>query len=145
MSETNIPQTGSAGDEPFVVTRGRPPREHQFKPGQSGNPKGRPRKSKELRTLLEEELGSRIEATVGGRVIKLTKRQAMIRRLVDKAIQGDPKAITTILAIEGAKGAASSKTKPSESIATDMDALLSNDEQILMSYLARTAGANSDG
>lgn len=129
------------GEEPYFVTRGKPPRETQFKPGQSGNPKGRPKGSREITTLIEQELDRTIEVTLQGRSVKLTRREVIVRRIIDKALQGDPKAIATCLSIEGAK--AGGKGKDKGSIA-DLEALALADERILQSYLMRL-GEGGDG
>lgn len=127
------------GEKPYVVKRGKPPREHQFKPGQSGNPAGRPKGSKAIDMLMEEELDRKIEVTLSGRRTRLSKRQVMIRQLVDKALKGDYKAITTCLALQNAKKTSAPKTSSSQSNDDTIDTLLTNDEQILMAFLARNS------
>ncbi len=51
----------------YEVGRGKPPRSSQFKPGQSGNPGGRKKGSRNFRTIVLEVLDSEIELTEGGR------------------------------------------------------------------------------
>lgn len=128
-------------EEPYIVTRGKPPRETQFKKGQSGNPKGRPRGSREMGTLLEQELDRTIEVTQQGRTIKLTRRQVIVRRIIEKAMQGDPKAIATCLSIESSKAA---KGKAAGATAAEFDVQLSEDDKILLSYLERNGGGDHD-
>jgi hypothetical protein len=131
-------------EEPYVVTRGKPPREHQFRKGQSGNPRGRPKGSKQISALIDEELDRKMEVTLRGRRTKLPKRQIMVRQLVDRALQGDHKAIATCLAIQGARGGAAGKGAAQPSTAEEFDASMSNDEQILLEFFARHSKASAE-
>lgn len=63
-----------------------------FKPGESGNPEGRPKGSKNLSTILREMLELEIE--VDG--VKITQKDAMIKKLIKKSTDGDIKAIQEI-------------------------------------------------
>jgi|TARA_B110000438_G_scaffold181427_1_gene173343 hypothetical protein len=81
----------------YKIGYGKPPKKTQFKKGQSGNPKGRPKGTKNLATDLEEEMYETIEVFEGGRPIKVTKQRAMLKRLIEKALKGDLKAISTLL------------------------------------------------
>jgi len=66
-----------------------PPKHTQFQKGQSGNPKGRPKNSKNLLTLLETELKRPVSVQENGKRRTISKREAMIKRLVHKAMEGD--------------------------------------------------------
>jgi hypothetical protein len=74
-----------------------PPRATRFKPGTSGNPKGRPKGAKNFGKVIEDELRVRIPVVENGRRRKITKRQAVAKQLVNKAAAGDFKAIPTLL------------------------------------------------
>jgi hypothetical protein len=64
-----------------------PPKDTRFKKGKSGNPRGRPRKRKDLNTVLQQVLNRRV--TVKGSETKMAVREALIRKLKDYALQGD--------------------------------------------------------
>jgi hypothetical protein len=76
-------------DSDYQVGYGKPPQHTRFKQGESGNPTGRPKGSKNLTTLLEKELKQRVLVTENGRRRSITKQEAMVKHLVNKAVSGD--------------------------------------------------------
>ncbi len=76
---------------------GKPPKHTQFKPGQSGNPAGRPKGAKNLKTDLEEELHELITVREGGNQKIVSKQRAMLKSLTAKAVQGDPRAADIVI------------------------------------------------
>jgi replication-associated recombination protein RarA len=77
----------------------RPPPSGQFKKGSSGNPKGRPKGSRNFVTLLEQELGETVLVNENGKKKKITRLQAMVKRIVAGALQGDQKSLLTLVEI----------------------------------------------
>ena len=77
----------------------RPPQHSRFTPGKSGNPKGRPKGSRNFMTLLEQELAAPIVVNENGKKKKISRMQAMTKRLVTGALQGDQKALLTLVEI----------------------------------------------
>lgn len=94
----------------YPVGYGKPPKNTQFKPGKSGNPKGRPKGIQNLSTDLEQELGEKILVTEAGKSQPVTKQRAMIKSLFAKALKGDVRAssvlINLILGLEASRIAA---------------------------------------
>ena len=78
---------------------GKPPRHTRFKRGQSGNPRGRPRGSKNLPTLLTEALNERVVVAENGGRRKITKREAIITQLVNRSAKADLRAVKILLDI----------------------------------------------
>jgi len=76
-------------DEDEEVGYKKPPKEHQFKRGQSGNPKGRPKKPKTLTEALKRELEAEIPVTEHGKTYRITKVQALVKTLMHRSLQGD--------------------------------------------------------
>lgn len=75
----------------------RPPAGARFKKGSSGNPKGRPKGARNLKTDLLEELHGRIAVTENGRRRTVTRQQALIRKLMVQALSGESKAVALLL------------------------------------------------
>ena len=69
----------------------KPPQKNRFKPGQSGNPAGRPKRIDDPYTTLQKVLARRI--TVTGETKKMTIQEALVRRLRERAIAGDKRAM----------------------------------------------------
>jgi hypothetical protein len=83
----------------YKVGYGKPPKAKQFKRGKSGNPKGRPKGSLNLATDLTAELGEHITVREDGRPRKVSKQRALIKSLMAKALQGDVRAMASLLAL----------------------------------------------
>ena len=76
-----------------------PPKVTRWKPGQSGNPNGRPKGSLNLASDLSAELGEQITVREGGQPRRITKQRALVKSLMAKALQGDVRATTALLAL----------------------------------------------
>ena len=77
----------------------KPPKSHQFKPGESGNPRGRPKGSSDFRSDLVAELREEVVfQDKDGRSHKVTKQRAILKSLFSAALQNDKAAINTLLA-----------------------------------------------
>lgn len=77
----------------------RPPVSGQFQKGRSGNPKGRPKGSKNFMTLLDQELNQPIIVNENGKKKKISRLQAMVKRMVADALQGNQKALLNLVEI----------------------------------------------
>lgn len=79
--------------KPYKVGHKCPPIKHQFKRGQSGNPKGRPPGALNAATILDKELKTLVTVMSNGKKQQLSKRDIMIRQLCNKAAEGNLKAM----------------------------------------------------
>lgn len=70
----------------------KPPEETRFQKGKSGNPKGRPKGSADLRKVFMKEINSLIRVTEGGKSKRLSKLEAFTKRLTNDALGGNMKA-----------------------------------------------------
>lgn len=93
MTSDNDPDGGK-----YEVGYGRPPKDTRFKPGQSGNPRGRKKRSTQLPDLIRAELDETIVLKEAGRERRVTKREAIVKQLVALAIKGNTKPLQLILA-----------------------------------------------
>lgn len=125
-------------NENYEIGYGRPPKHKQFKKGQSGNPKGRKKGARGLKTDLRAELNERIEITENGKTVKLTKQQLMVKQLAAKAIKGDVRSIGKLADLTIALLGAEDESR------TNVATLPADDETILQEWLKRKAGGQSD-
>jgi hypothetical protein len=115
----------------------KPPAASRFRPGQSGNPKGRPKGTQNASTILAEILARKVDMREGQKVRHVSVREAMLTGVVSRALKGDTKALETILKLDGRLG----------TLVTDepTDAVLPEEDQaILATYLDRTRATKAE-
>jgi Family of unknown function (DUF5681) len=100
----------------------RPPKHSRFRPGRSGNPAGRPKRSATFRNALLTELA------LPGKQRQRTKLEGLVRCLVDAAIAGDARAQALVV------GALS---RVGDSPGTETAPSTADDQAILDEYLKR--------
>jgi hypothetical protein len=110
-----------------AVGYGRPPRSAQFKPGQSGNPRGRPKGKKNETTILNELLYRKIPIREGGRTRHVTVLEGILLRFTEASLKGDTKSAAFIL---NRQRDAADTAAPSQSMNED-------DRQVLETYAQR--------
>ena len=128
--------TGARGD--YQVGYGKPPRNAGFKKGQSGNPRGRPPGSKNLTTLLNDALNETVTITENGRRRKITKREVVIKQLVNKSASADARSLKILLDLMlNLEARARSSAAPAPAVGP-------GDEEVLAQLKARLEGAIRD-
>jgi len=95
MTNERRPDDQASGTD-YEVGYGKPPKHTRFKPGQSGNPRGRAKGTKNLKTDLMEELGERIVIHEGGQSRQVSKQRAIVKTLVSRTLKGDSRAATLL-------------------------------------------------
>ena len=101
QSKAKAEARAAASDQPLSDTEARyrqPPKATRFKPGQSGNPSGRPKAAKRLLSELEAALSAPVTIKVGSRKRRVSKMQAAVKSLADRAAAGDPRVLRMLLA-----------------------------------------------
>jgi hypothetical protein len=81
------------GTGDYEVGYGKPPKHTRFCKGQSGNPRGRAKNTRNLKTELRSVLDETLSLSMAGREVKLSARKAMLLALRNKALKGDTRAI----------------------------------------------------
>jgi hypothetical protein len=116
----------------YIVGYKNPPQHTQFKPGQSGNPKGRPKDTKNLRTDLGEELAEKITVTEGGQQLVISKQRAMLKSLMAKSIKGETAAARALINLIVGLEMADSQDKQAEPFGDDdLEILAAFKQQLL--------------
>lgn len=86
-------------DPPYEVGYGKPPRANRFQRGVSGNPKARPKGSKNLASIVLAESRQKIRVNGPRGTRRVTKLQAAVMQLGNKSAQGDLRALREFFAL----------------------------------------------
>lgn len=109
------------------VGYGKPPKAHRFKPGQSGNPKGRKKGVKNHETIVKELMQRTVPMPMRGKIKKISLREAIYLRIADDSLKGNIKSAAFLF----------SRDQMIEMGSDDIRGGLSNDDQaVLEAYLA---------
>jgi hypothetical protein len=92
-------KSDQGGKGNYSVGYKKPPIDTRFKPGQSGNAKGRPRKHPTIADITAKELQRRVVASIDGKVEKVPALRAVVMKLISKGLNGDVRAMNMLFAI----------------------------------------------
>jgi hypothetical protein len=112
MSSDDQADSGPARN--YEVGDRRPPKHSQFKPGVSGNPKGRPKGSVNLRTRIARQLRQTVPVTRHGRQVKMLKADLIAHQIVDAAAKGNLKAALWTVQVDDEASIAASNSSTEE-------------------------------
>ncbi|MBO6719075.1 MAG: hypothetical protein JJ913_14050 [Rhizobiaceae bacterium] len=133
-------QIGATSEADYEVGYGKPPKSGQYKPGQSGNPKGRSKGSKNLHTMAREivQKSVRVQTATGSK--KMTRSEVWFEKLAQKADTGDLRSIVALLKFAGTEIGAAETPE-----AAEQRPLSRADNQILESFAQRILSRKSKG
>lgn len=86
---------------PYAVGYGKPPSEARFQKGVSGNPKGRPKGSKNLASVVLRESQKKVAINDSRGRREVTKLEAALMQLANKSAQGDLRATREFIPLVG--------------------------------------------
>ncbi|MEE4236049.1 MAG: DUF5681 domain-containing protein [Anderseniella sp.] len=128
-------------EDAYEVGYGRPPKSTRFRKGQSGNPKGRPKEARGVLASLKRELDSPITIREGNREVRVSKAEAMAKRVIASALKGDQRVVLTLLKLD----AELYGTTPSEpGLAADASKPSPVDYDILRDFFAEMSASAGD-
>src|ERR1700761_2131104 len=126
-----VKKTSRPGD--YKVGYKSPPKEAQFKPGQSGNPNGRPKGIRPGGAVLQDVLQQKVAVTEGGKTRRLPALEVMLRRLANDAMRSQPVALKLMLSLFDRYG-------ESPEAGIRLDEVLAEDKAILANFLKERPG-----
>ena len=117
------------------VGRGRPPKHTRFKAGQSGNPKGRPRGSRNIATIIEHVMAQKITVIENGRKKTMSAREAILRALLNDALRGNDKSRAMLINLDLQKQAQGAEAEVSDV----KSRAAQSDKEIMARFVGRMA------
>ena len=126
------PAADASEEDTYEVGYGKPPKHTRFKPGQSGNPKGRPRGAPNLRTVFTKAVQETVTIREGDKTRNLSKARAIIQVTLNKGLKGDPKGLAAIVQLARMTGLMDEEPDTAAN-----DNLSAQDQEIIAEFLER--------
>jgi hypothetical protein len=104
----------------YAVGYARPPVSSQYQSGQSGNPKGRPKGTRNTSSMARDALERPVNVKVKRTWRKMTVRRAAYLRLAERAAAGDAKALDYLLSLEREERPGSDQSETQRSATNDL-------------------------
>jgi hypothetical protein len=127
-AKNDIPAAADASTADEPVGYCQPPKATRFRPGQSGNPRGRPKGARSVSTIIAAALRERVAVTENGQRRHVSKLEAAVKQLVNRAASGEFRATQLLLAL-----AQANESRP----ASRDEQRFSEDDAVVMKELAR--------
>ena len=115
---------GSPDSPDYEVGYGRPPTESRFRPGESGNPAGRRRGVRNLKTDVIRTLGTPIKVKEGGRTRIRSTQEGALMLLREQALRGDGRAIKLLFELALRFNTDAAEMGPAQPLSPDDQAIL---------------------
>jgi hypothetical protein len=131
------PKRPSSTPGDYAIGYRRPPEATQFKPGQSGNPKGRPKGSRSVGAILQGVIQQKVAVSENGKTKRLSALEVMFRRLANDALRGDARAMKLLLSLVDRYGDSAETALP-------LSEMLAEDRAILETYLGELGDSTTD-
>jgi hypothetical protein len=130
--------TASTGDgkKGYEVGYGKPPIHSQFRPGQSGNPAGRRKGVRNLRTDVKRMLATPVKVKEGGRTRTRSTQEAALMFLREKVFKDNTRALDRFLELAVRFNDDAAEVGPAQPLPAD-------DQAILAAYVAEGVAAGT--
>lgn len=118
-------KTISHNNATYEVGYKKPPKHSQFKKGQSGNKRGRPKRRitmSDVETAFDKALNAFITVSENGTVHQIKKLNALATQTVNKALKGNHQATSLVVSMLAKRAAAEPDSASSDSTAEDFKA-----------------------
>jgi hypothetical protein len=128
--------SGSTGDDEqdYEVGYGKPPTHSQFRPGQSGNPAGRRRGVRNLKTDVMRMLRTPVKVTEGGRTRTRSTQEGALMVLREQALRANARSLDRLFELAERFNSDAGELGPAEALSAD-------DQAILSAYVAESVAA----
>jgi hypothetical protein len=120
----------------YVVGYGKPPAASRFKRGQTGNPKGRPKGQKNLKTLIRQAMTAKISVQEGSSNRQVSKIEGVVLRQLQNALKGNDRSAMAVIRMALQLGFLDDSSENHQI----EDALSAADERILQELINRRGG-----
>lgn len=84
-------------DDEYRVGYARPPKHSRFKPGTSGNPRGKRKGARSFATEVQRLLQAPVKLKHNGKPRQVTSQEAILLRLLEKALKGETRSLELVM------------------------------------------------